>query len=175
MWGDTLVQLREETTRAAPSSGFSGFFLLSCGRAPGCYHERMSGISRLCALAIGAAICACDGGGDAPTATTSLGACDPARQDCPAGQTCDLVCESESTRLMCRTVPNGGGVAAGGACSVTSGCAARTGCFATAGVPASCVQYCDTNADCSRGTCQARWVTRPCGVAPRFMLKFCLP
>jgi len=138
---------------------------------------------RLWALAIGAAIGACDGrsstpdgAAPGPSDATSAGTCDPARQDCPTGQTCDLVCDNGVAKIMCRAVPAGGGVAAGAACSTTSGCGARTGCFATGTTPATCVRYCDTDADCGgQGTCQARMVHRPCALAPQFMLKFCLP
>jgi hypothetical protein len=132
--------------------------------------------SRLGSLLIGAAICACNGASSTGDGAAP-GPCDPARQDCPPGQTCDLICEGGTSKLMCRVIPTGGGLAPGEACTTNNGCGARTGCFATSASGPTCVRYCDTDADCSSGsTCKVRTVTRPCGVAPsQFMLKFCLP
>jgi hypothetical protein len=131
------------------------------------------------ALLLTALIAACDGrsaGLDAaPTDATSVGSCDPARQDCPAGQTCDLVCNGPQSRLMCRPVPAGGGIAVGSSCRDTVECALASGCFATVGQGSSCIRYCDSDADCAgKGTCQVRGVFRECGQSTRFTLKFCL-
>ena len=99
--------------------------------------------------------------------------CDPAAQNCPAGQTCDVICDAVGTKVGCRPA---GTLPAGSACTAVESCAAKTGCFVSVGVGQTCVRYCNTNADCAQGTCQERMVFRTCLVeSPRFMVKFCLP
>jgi hypothetical protein len=135
------------------------------------------------ALALAALAAGCDGrsgGADGaapePTDATSVGTCDPARQDCPGGQTCDLVCNGGTSRIMCRPLPAGGGTAVGGTCRLTEECGPASGCFATASTGSACVRYCDTDAACGAGTtCQVRSVVRNCPATGHFMVKFCLP
>jgi hypothetical protein len=117
-----------------------------------------------------------DGSAD-PTDATSVGACDPAKQDCPAGQTCDLICSGLASRILCRPVPAGGGVAVGQSCTgIKDDCAFASGCYQTVNMPESCIRYCASDADCGPGTtCQSRTVIRSCPSGAQFMLKFCLP
>jgi hypothetical protein len=120
-------------------------------------------------------VATCSGGQSISTdaGTTPRMECDPSTTGCPAGQTCDLVCDEFGSKIGCRPA---GDVAAGAGCTVSESCAARSGCFATAAAPHSCVPYCRTNADCSQGACRERQVVRNCpGPRIPFTLKFCLP
>jgi hypothetical protein len=100
--------------------------------------------------------------------------CDPSQQACPAGQTCDLVCDAVGSKVACR---HAGDVPLGMACMTTETCAAATGCFATGSTPQSCIRYCQSDPDCPQGTaCRERQVLRNCpGQRSLYMLKFCLP
>jgi hypothetical protein len=120
------------------------------------------------------ALLATCGGGQPSTADAGARIeCDPSAQGCPTGQTCDLICDELGSKLGCRPV---GTVALNAACTLTETCAARSGCFATGSTPQSCVQYCQTDADCAQGICRERQVLRNCpGARALYMLKFCLP
>jgi len=114
-----------------------------------------------------------------PSDATSVGTCDPGKQDCPPGQTCDIVCDGLSAAIGCRPLPAGGALAVGAECGEIDQCGAASGCFGTAmTAPAHiCVRYCASDGDCAAGTtCQTRGVLRQCGVGGgQFTLRFCLP
>lgn len=103
-------------------------------------------------------------------------ACDLELQDCPAGETCDLLCDGNSGKVVCRPLPAGGGGGAGATCDLAMPCGAGLGCYATQSMTQSCVKYCRTTADCAQGTCQERQVGRVCGLGmPRHGTRVCLP
>jgi len=146
------------------------------------YHRPMSPRGLL--LVVVLALAGCGGGGGAaesiadagPSDATSVGTCDPVKQDCPQGQTCDLVCEGGISVIACRPIPASGGTPVGGMCRMTEECGAASGCYEQLRVPSSCVRYCATDADCATGTtCQPRMVIRGCPASPRHTLKLCVP
>ena len=85
--------------------------------------------------------------------------CDPAKQDCPSGQRCDLICPDN--RVGCQT-DTGGGASEGEACG---SCKKGHACFS--GIPgysgSRCFKYCATDADC---TAPRTCTTSPLGCAP---------
>ena len=116
---------------------------------------------------------ACDG--DGPADPGPRIECDTSLQNCPAGQTCDLVCDSLGSKVTCRPVP-ATSLPAGSACTGSEACGAGTGCFATGTGGPVCVKYCSSNTDCTAGSCQVRRVLRGCATGQQsYMIKFCLP
>jgi hypothetical protein len=88
------------------------------------------------------------------------GTCDPVRQDCPPGQQCTGGCAvtGVTAKQFTCAVPAPGATATHGQdCGV--GCAPGHDCYVVqavdGGTRSVCRKYCNTNADCSNGTCAA--------------------
>ena len=139
--------------------------------------ERTLMTARSIVLLHGLLLAACSTGAAVPPDGGQVRECDPSLQDCPAGMTCDLVCEGTQSKIACRAIPEDAGTA-GQICVQATACAASTGCYQTAGANAStCVAYCAGDGDCDAGTtCQERTVTRGCGsLVPQYKVKLCRP
>src|SRR5258706_2099077 len=122
-------------------------------------------------------LAACSAGAGGPPDGGQVRECDPSLQDCPAGMTCDLVCEGTQSKIACRSIPADAGTT-GQVCVTATACVASTGCYQTPGADAStCIPYCAGDGDCQTGTtCQDRTVSRGCGaLVPLYKLKLCRP
>jgi Cys-rich repeat protein len=105
--------------------------------------------------------------------------CDTSLQNCPEGQTCDLICDGTVSKIACRATTPADAGTVGNACVETTDCAKGTGCYNTSATPptSTCVAYCATDADCPTGfACRDRSIARGCGVAPpTYHVKLCRP
>jgi hypothetical protein len=91
---------------------------------------------------------------DANDAGTGL-QCNPVTNEgCAADEACDVNTDSTGNPIGFSCVPAPNAVPVCGSCA-GSQCAARTVCIQAPSLPATCVQYCCTNADCGSGFCSA--------------------
>ena len=117
----------------------------------------------------GGADLAADGGG-ADLATPS---CDPAAQNCAAGEKCDFFCQGDTAVVACQASTAGGAV--GSACSLTTmPCARGSGCVVMPGGGPLCRKYCAGDGDCATGErCHNVTVGVTCATTTSFLLHFC--
>jgi hypothetical protein len=143
---------------------------------------RRDGAAALAFAAVATLMTACGGtgasrtdaapGADAPAETAGT-ACDPAAQNCGAGQKCDFGCQGAMAVVACWPATDGGVV--GTTCTTVATCSAGTACIAISTAGTVCRKYCDTDGDCPTGErCHNDTVTVSCGTpATPLSLHFC--